>query len=134
MSLADDMPFIHELEKTMPRYRIVMMIAAKARQKAKECDYHITDSQAITWAIRGIAPRFNRPNRQVGAISRFEQNYLNELLCYVDDPEVQSAVIESYRESKASQNLVYIYKTIEDEPRRARVRVLVRMVWYNITD
>lgn len=134
MSLAGDAPERERIMKSGNPYREVMKIAAAARKKAKECDYQIRDSEALTWVIQGIEPRQRPPKWNDKVVSRYEQNYLDETLCYIDDVEVRDAVEASFRDSKTSNNLSYTYKSIDDEPRKARVRVIVNMVWCNLTE
>ena len=134
MSIADDFIVREHILKTECIYLAVNRIANLARQKSKECGYQIRDAEAVTWAIQGVEPGYQQLTEREQYISKYRFSYLTELSCYIDDLEVKEAFEESYRESKIAQNLTYRYKTIIDEPRQARVRVLLRMVWYNITD
>ena len=45
---------------------------------------------------------------------------------------VKNAVYDSFYASKAKNNLVYMYNDITDSPRKSRVRVLTRMLWYSL--
>ena len=56
------------------------------------------------------------------------------MFCYIADKEVCNAVYDSYYDSKKQTHLIYVYNSIQDEPRRARVRVLTRMLWYTLID
>lgn len=109
-------------------YAAVNHIAMEARRKLKEVDSQILDSKAITWALTGIPPKIH--NRNEAYYLRDEaQAYLDDMLCYVDDEDVCESVRNSYKTSKRANHLIYVYKNDLDESRRARVRILTRIVW-----
>ena len=56
-------------------------------------------------------------------------NRVKDYITYVTDIEVKTSVIRSYEQSLAKNNLVYDYNTIDDEPRRSRVRIIMNMLW-----
>jgi hypothetical protein len=136
MSLDKDEKLRHYILHCDNRFSVVTTIAQIARERSKDYNGYILDSQALTWVIQGIEPEYIKgPNLNMNKyIKPFEQVNIDDMLSYVDDNEVCDAVIESYNESKKQNHLIYLYKNIEDEPRKARVRILSRMFWYKFKE
>lgn len=111
-------------------YAAVNYIAKSARKKLKESNNGILESQAISWVLTGKEPKVHR--RMPVYNSSLNIPYVDEVLCYVDDEEVCESVRESYNESLLAHHLIYCYHNNLDEFRKSRVRILTRMIWYNI--
>lgn len=115
-------PTYNELTKSLGEYEAVMQIAKTAREIANSLDYRITYAQSIDFAARGELPNpKDYPDHRLDRVK--------EYLTYVYDIEIRSAVITSYEASLAKNNLVYRYNVIEDEPRKARVRIIMNILW-----
>lgn len=54
---------------------------------------------------------------------------VEDYLCGVSDSEVADAVRISYAKSLEYNNLVYVYDKVHDKYRRAKVRIILRMLW-----
>lgn len=65
-------------------------------------------------------------------IDEYESKYIKELFMYIDDKDIKDAVYDSFYDSKLKKNLVYVYNNISDVHKKARVRILTRMLWYNL--
>lgn len=118
-------------DKLGSTYAAVNYIAKSARQKRKQVDNRILESEAITWALTGIQPKL----RRVCKVAEWGTlNYLDEVLSYVDDENVAQSVRESYSESAKVHHLIYCYHSDLNESQKSRVRVLTRMIWYNIQE
>lgn len=115
-------PTYKELEQSLGPYLATLQIAKCAREIASSLDNRITYSSAIDYAARGELPNpKDYPDHRLDRV----KNYIS----YIDDIEIKSAVIASYEDSLLKNYLIYNYKTIEDEPRKARVRVLMNILW-----
>lgn len=110
-------------------YAAVDYVAKTARKLMKEVEYPIQESEAISWVLTGEKPEAKGRKR-----SSFDWpiNIVDDILSGVDDKEVCSSVRESYQESMKVHHLIYCYHTELDDARKARVRILLNMVWYNI--
>lgn len=64
-------------------------------------------------------------------IDEYESRYIKEMFAYIDDKDIKDAVYDSFYDSKKNKNLIFIYNDIDDESRRARVRILTRILWFN---
>lgn len=115
-------------------YKVVNYVANKARNVAKQCNYKILDSEAISWVLNGeddvaldnIIRRCKR---------RYTGKYqIDDILNYIDDEQVCEAVKESITNSRRLHHLIYIYKDVSDEPRKSRVRILTNMLWYRFSE
>ena len=129
MSLKDDELFRRQLETADNPYEEVRKVIAKARELTAQYDYKILQSEAITNVIHNTQPDMQY---LFDIEDEFEARYIREMFCYIDDREVCDSVYDSYYESKAKNNLIYIYNNIQEPERKARVRVLTRMLWYKL--
>ena len=117
-------PYYQELSTQTNPYVAAMQLAKEARAICNSLPNRITDSRALDFAARHELPDpKDFPDHRLDRV--------REYLLYVEDIEVKSAVIASYEETLLKNNLVYEYKTITDEPRQARVRVIVNILWDN---
>ena len=115
-------PTYKELEKSLGTYLATLQIAERGREIAHSLDNRITYSMAIDYAARGEIPNpKDFPDHRLDRV----KNYIS----YIDDIEVKSAIIASYEDSLSKNNLVYNYKNVSDEPRKARVRIIMNILW-----
>ena len=115
-------PTYKELEQSFGTYAAINMIAEQTRKIASSLGNRITDSSALDFAARGELPNpKDYPDHRLDRVK--------EYLTYVDDIQIKSAVLLSYEESLLKNNLVYRYNTIEDEPRRSKIRVIMNILW-----
>ena len=115
-------PAFKELEQSLGTYAAINIIAQQAREIAMSLGNRITDSDALSFAARGELPDpKDYPDHRLDRVK--------EYLTYIDDIAIKSAVLSSYEESLLKNNLVYKYNTIEDEPRQAKVRVIMNILW-----
>jgi hypothetical protein len=115
-------PEYNELSKSLGPFEAAMQVAKNAREIASSLDYRIPWATALDYAARGELPNpKDYPDHRLDRVK--------EYLTYVYDIEIKSAVIASYEESLAKNNLVYRYNVIEDEPRQARVRIIMNILW-----
>ena len=129
MSLKDDMDFRKQLERSPNVYAEVCRVMNAARALADLCDNKILHSEALTHIVRGTEP--NCPYI-ADYRDEYEAYHIRDMFCYIDDKDICDAVYDSFYESKRAKNLVYVYNHINDSGRRARVRVLTRMLWYKL--
>ncbi len=117
-------PTYNQLNESLGPYLATMRMAQDAREIAASLDNRITISSALDFAAKGLQPDpKDYPDHRLDRV----KNYIE----YITDVEVKSAVIKSYEESLEINNLYYDYNTVEDEPRRARVRIIMNILWDN---
>lgn len=105
-------------------------VSKVARHRAKSVHNCITESQAISWVITGIEPKTLRKNLEYRKIRKtLDLRYAEDRLFYIDDKLVREATRETILESREKKHLIYKYKDIFDEPRKARVRILSNIIW-----
>lgn len=129
MSLKDDERFRRQLETSENPYEEVRKVASKARELSAQYNNKILHSEAITNVIHGTLPDIQYLS---DLESEFESRYIRDVFCYIDDKELCNAVYDSFYESKENNKLVYVYNSIEEPDRQARIRVLTRMLWYKL--
>lgn len=117
-------PAYNQLEESLGPYYAVLQMAQDAREITKSLDNRITISSALDYAARGVIPDpKDYPDHRLDRV----KNYID----YINDIEVKSAVIKSYEASLAKNNLYYEYDMVSDAPRKARIRILMNILWDN---
>ena len=115
-------PAYNTLSQSLGPYVAAMQIAKEAREIVHSLGNRITDSEAISFAARGELPDpKNYPDHRLYRV----KNYV----VYIEDIEVRSAVVASYEESLRKDNLVYEYMSVGDEPRKAKIRIIMNILW-----
>lgn len=137
MSITDGQETFEKLAAQTNRYAAVYMIAKEARKRAEQCNNLISHSEALSWVLTGEKPKklvlAEKRGQSMIPQSYFRTAVHNELV-EIEDDEVRQALALSLKLTRKNQNLVYVYNQIQDEPRRARVRILTRMIWDKITN
>lgn len=125
MSLGDERAFVQSLQNP---YKAAMEVSDKARKLCNKYE-GLIESEAITHIVHNTEPDnkiyFNAKEEYIAM-------QIKEMFCYIDDKAICDAVYDSFYESKKKHNLIYIYNDISDEARQARVRILTRMLWYQL--
>lgn len=114
------------------RYQAVQYIQKQSRKLLEYTDNRITDSEAITWVLTGEKPDYESRKTFNEITAKYEYAYVDEILCYIDDKQVCESIRLSISKSKKSKNLVYRYTKGLDESKKSRVRVVTRIIWYNL--
>lgn len=123
MSLIQN-PTYKQYEKSLGEFEAVMLMAKQTREIASSLDNRITYAKALDYAARGELPNpKDYPDHRLDRVKDY--------IAYVVDPEIKSAVIRSYEESLAKNNLVYDYNTVGDVPRQSRIRIILNILWDN---
>lgn len=111
------------------RYLAVNYLAHSARKLSLLTPGWIIESKLITWALTGEAPDLDKAF-SVYYMYNPDVRELDDFLCYIEDPDVRSSVKESYHKSIKHRHLLYVYKSALNESQKSRVRVLMRMFWF----
>lgn len=115
-------PYYEERCATANKFMIAMEIAKQSRQICMDMPHRIEMSSAINCVANGITPN---PDDYVD----HRMDKVEDYLCGVSDNEVANAVMKSYSKSLEFNNLVYVYDEVRDSNRRAKVRIIMRMLW-----
>ena len=106
-----------------------MNVSNQARSLADRSGNSILHSEAISMVLKGEQTDIISDDE---LIDEYESKYIKELFMYIDDKDIKDAVYDSFYDSKLKKNLVYVYNNISDAYKKARVRILTRMLWYNL--
>ena len=99
-----------------------IQMAQEAREITNSLGHRITYAQAIDFSARGELPNpKDYPDHRLDRV--------REYLMYVPDIKVRAAVISSYEQTLKENHLIYDYRTVEDAPRQARIRIIVNILW-----
>lgn len=115
------------------RYMAVNYIVKLARKLTAKYNYMLLDSEAISWLLTGAQPKIVTYYYKSLHNKKSPQHaFIDDILCYVDDKGVSFCVNQSIQMSQKANHLIYIYTGVSDEHRQARIRVLTRIIWYNL--
>lgn len=130
MSLEKDSKFRRHLEHCDNIYVEVRNVMKSARRLSENYNNQLLHSNAISHVVRGdeLEPHPSLADSK----NEYEARHIRNLFCTIDDKEVCAAVYDSFYDSKSANHLIYVYNNVEDEPRKARVRVLTRMLWHTL--
>lgn len=114
-------------------YALSLYVAKLCRSLCTEYSV-LLESEAISWIVSGVKPDIlSQPHRNISEIPMENiQTTINDAIEYVNDFTVQQNVIASIRYSISNHHLIYVYNDIYDANVKARIRILVRMVWYQL--
>ena len=121
--------FYKKLSNSSSIYSDVMSISNQARELSKRSGESILHSEAISRVLKGDTSKIVFDD---DVIDEYESKYIKEMFMYIDDKEIKDAVYDSFYDSKKNRNLIYVYNEITDENRKSRVRILTRMLWFNL--
>lgn len=111
-------------------YAAILYISGVARRRMKRVNNCISESEAISWIITGVEPKHLQQKLDyVKYRKNIDIIYANDRLLYIEDKEVREAVKETILISKKERHLIYKYKDVFDESRKARVRILSNLIW-----
>lgn len=108
-------------------YQAVTALANLARDKTKEVDYHILDSEAIEWVLTGAPPR--SVQNEVDKPPSDKSQYICEILGQIQDSDILSSVKSSLRISAQNAALCYVYAEGTNKYQQQRVRIICNMIW-----
>ena len=123
MSLISN-PEFNILSQQLGPYAATMFMAKEAKHSCDVLSHRITIAVALNYAANGRIPDpKDFPDHRLDRVK--------EYITYIDDVEIKSAIIASYEESLKNHNLIYCYNTVQDEPRRSRIRIIMNILWDN---
>ena len=109
------------------RYLAIKFISSYSRRLSDKLPKWIIESRLMSWALTGEDPDISK---YVNVNVDPDLRDMEDMLCYISDPNIQHCVRNSYIQSIRHHHLLYVYKKSMDEYDRARIRVIVRILWY----
>lgn len=117
-------PAYNQLKESLGPFYATLQMAQDAREISESLGNRITYSSALDYAARGVLPDpKDYPDHRLDRVKDY--------VSYINDIGVKSAILASFEESLAKNNLVYLYETVSDEPRKSRVRIIMNILWDN---
>lgn len=110
-------------------YEAVNHLSRKARQFAEKHDNVVLHSEALTWALLNEIPNSLDLYTAIKGKKKQRDILADNVMQYVDDEGIKSAVKSSIRESMHANHLIYIYDNVKDENRMKRIRILTNIIW-----
>lgn len=113
-------------------YKASNTIAKVADVLVKISEDSIMESEAVNWALTGEKPGCLRTRiRQHMNLTVPKSSRINQILSYVEDSDILDCVEESYAQSVRIGAVTFYYPVKISQGKKARVRVLTRMCWFN---
>ena len=126
---AQYLDFYRKLNQSTSVFADVLSVAKQARSLSEKSRNAIPHSEAISMVLKHDTKEVISDD---SVIDEYESRYIKEMFSYIDDKDIKDAVYDSFYESKSNRNLLFIYNSIRDEHKQARVRILTRMLWHNL--
>ena len=106
----------------------------KDSEKIKaQTENRVSNAESLTSAVFGKLPSntFKR-KRVIDMENSYVERYIREEVAQIDDIQVRYSVLGSLSTSIKQKNLVFKYLDALTPAQRARVRVISKLVWYNL--
>jgi len=127
--LNDLVLFNQFAEKLGNRYAASVCIAKLSRQYSRNLPGPVIESKLAHWVLTGQDPDklHIKPRRDP------DVEFMEDLLCYVDDVQVCNEVRSCYKMSILNRHLIYSCNTNLSKYQQERVSIILRMCWYSFT-
>ena len=113
-------------------YQACMYIGKRARYLASKYENVPLNSECISWVLHNIPPDIIQEFKKIVYQRTSKAALISEITSLCCDTDVLTAISDTIYYSMKRKNLIYIYNKIQDEGKRARIRILSRMVWDNL--
>ena len=107
-------------------------LARKLQKDSEDFGRKLTDSESLTLVLQGREPT-HRPVKVSYVMKTSNETILRDHLSQIEDNQVRDAVAASIVDCKTYGYLQYNYGKVEDHWRQSRVRILVKMIWFEMT-
>lgn len=128
MSITDGLDRFQQISNKLNNpYAAVNCISLQARKLMD--NHNLLESQAVTWALTGVKPRYVIDNKKESTLS----NILKSLRFEIDaSDEIKNSVCASIYNSIKCGHLIYVYTQKLEEWDKPRVEILTNIWWNKI--
>ena len=113
-------------------YKAVYELGQAAAKRVKDCNNKISNAEGISWVLNGYKPDYEHRRAYWDTKKAIIEEYIATNLELIDDKKICKCVRSSVWNSLNHRYLLYDYKGVDDESRRARIRILTKLIWYEI--
>lgn len=113
-------------------YKAVYELGQAAAKRVKGCNNKISNAEGISWVLNGHKPDYEHRRAYWDTKKAIIEEYIATNLELIDDKKICKCVRSSVWNSLNHRYLLYDYKGVDDESRRARIRILTKLIWYEI--
>lgn len=114
-------------------FQAVNIWAKDANDLYSQLNGVISKSEALSSVLSGTLPEnLNSRSPIQSSEKAYIRNYVKQVLSAVDDKKVQLYVVKTINKSYVEKNLVFIYGSDLSSGQKARVRILSKLIWYNL--
>lgn len=113
-------------------YKAVYELGQAAAKRVKDCNNKISNAEGISWVLNGHKPDYEHRRAYWDTKKAIIEEYIATNLELIDDKKICKCVRSSVWNSLNHRYLLYDYKGVDDESSRARIRILTKLIWYEI--
>lgn len=113
-------------------YKAVYELGQAAAKRVKDCNNKISNAEGISWVLNGHKPDYEHRRAYWDTKKAIIEEYIATNLELIYDKKICKCVRSSVWNSLNHRYLLYDYKGVDDESRRARIRILTKLIWYEI--
>lgn len=138
MSLGNDDKITTYMRRCDNPYMLVRNIAEIARERADVVGdgVHISESDALTWVIQNKEPELLQEYEKGEVMTKSQKNkqLVDENLCYIEDRDIRIGFKKSILECLKQKKIYFVYPPAikDNEAKKARIRILVKMVFEDL--
>ena len=132
MSIHDNEKFDVIANECGNTFEAVKLIANCADYISKSTFHKVDESDAIEWVMTRKYPKFEHLRSYPQSRQHLIDTYISTYTELVDDAQVIYSVKLSIYSSCKYHRLKFVYNFGPDEYRRSRVRILTRVIWYEL--
>lgn len=114
-------------------FEAINQFSEDANELRKKHKNLLACNEALSATLSGILPSNLEERKTLKHLkNKYLQRYVSSVLADVDDIEVKLSVLQSINRSQLSNSLEYEYLDSLTSSQQARVRILTRLIWFNI--
>lgn len=121
------------LSKTSNVFEAINLWVDDSKELEASYQTRLSSSEALSSLLTHSFPKnLDRRKFVKDSDTRYVKAYIREVLSQIDDYEIRISVLQTLNHSMSEKNLVFVYLDKLSDAQRARVRIISRLVWYNL--
>ena len=135
MNLVDSNRLFEDqyLSQTSNTFEAINMWVKDSKQIEAKYQNRLSSNESLSSALTQKVPdNLDRRKLVKDVESQYIDRYIREALSQIDDKDVRISVLQTLNHSRLEKNLVFVYLDILSDFQKSRVRIISRLIWYNL--
>lgn len=135
MNLVDSNRLFEDqyLSQTSNTFEAINMWVKDSKQIEAKYQNRLSSNESLSSALTQKVPdNLDRRKLVKDVESQYIDRYIREALSQIDDKDVRISVLQTLNRSRSEKNLVFVYLDILSDFQKSRVRIISRLIWYNL--